>query len=127
MRKITWTQELDKDRLDSIWYGGLMVSIKTDNYEADIYAIGEIRAYINGEYYCDKSDGGKFKEYLEENNITNDKELRKAIDDDNIEFLNNNWFEVFVQTDDGDEFSEVVDLEPNDDFAWLDDWVNEEQ
>lgn len=126
MREITWTEKIDNDRLDSIWYGGQMVNIKGDGYEADIYAIGDIRAWIKNEYYCDKNNGGMFKEYLEDNGITNDTELQQAIDNGEIEFENNNWFEVFVQTDDGDEFSEVVDLEPNDDFAWLDDWVKEE-
>ena len=90
MRKITWTQGLDKDRLDSIWYGGEMVCVEGDHYNAYVEAIGDIRAWIKDEYYCDKNNGGMFKEYLEENGITNDEELQRAIENGDIEFDNNN-------------------------------------
>ena len=126
--KITWLQKMDNDHLDSIWYGGDMVNIRVNHrYDAIITAAGDIRAWIKGYRYTDKNNGGMFVEYLNENGIHNDTELKKAIQNGDIEFEDNNWFEVIIwdkkKRDYVNDYDNVVDLEPNDDFKWLKDYV----
>ena len=120
---------MDKDHLDSIWYGGDMVSIKIGKYYITITTAGDVRAIINGNYYCDKNDGGMFAEYLPEQNIHNDKELKEQDNLGNIEWLNNNWFELIIWDDEQKDYVDygdnVVDLEPDDNFSWLDELVKE--
>lgn len=77
-KEINWLQDMRKDRLDSIWYGGDMVTIVVDNrYHITITAAGDIRAEIKGEFYSDTCNGGCFEEYLTENGIKNDQQLQK--------------------------------------------------
>ena len=126
--KITWLQKIDKDHLDSIWYGGDMVSIRVNRrYDVIITAAGDIRATIKGEDYKDKNNGGMFVEYLNENGIHNDKELQEAIENGDVVFENNNWFELIIwdkkKRDYVDYYDNVVDLEPNDNFKWAKDYV----
>lgn len=130
--KIQWLQKFDNSRKDSIWYGDDLVVIQVNKrYRVTIGAFGEIRATINGNYYVDKSNGGRFAEYLVEEGIHNDEELKQAIQKGKIEFENNNWFEAFVWDDKkkdwvGNSWDSVIDeLDANDDFAWLKDWIKE--
>lgn len=126
--KIKWLQKIDNEHLDSVWYGGDMVSIKVNRrYDVVITAAGDIRAYIKGNYYCDKNNGGCFLDYLKENGINNDTDLKREIEKGNIEFLNNNWFELIIwdnkKRDYIDYYDNVVDLEPNDNFKWVKEYV----
>lgn len=127
--KITWLQNFTKDRQDSIWYGGDIVSIEIRGYIVYIGAYGDLRVIINGWEYVDKNNGGMFVQYLEENGIHNDTELKEAIQNGTIEFLNNNWFEAFVwdkRKKDwvGNSWDCVIDeLSVDDDFAWIEDWI----
>ena len=122
--KIKWLQKIDNEHLDSVWYGGDMVSIKVNRrYDVVITAAGDIRACIKGNYYCDKNNGGCFLDYLKENGINNDTDLKREIKEGNIEFFNNNWFELIIwdnkKRDYIDYYDNVVDLEPNDNFKWV--------
>ena len=95
-KKIQWLQKFDNERADSIWYGDDIVTIIFDDrYFCTITAIGDITADIKGKRYCDKSNSGRFKEYLFENGIYNDEDLQKAIENNDITFTDNNWFEFF--------------------------------
>ena len=86
MKEIKWLQDFDNDHTDSIWYGGDIVSIRLERYNVIIGAYGDVRAWIDDEHYCDKNNGGCFKEYLEEHGIYNDDDLRQAISENRIEF-----------------------------------------
>ena len=126
IQTIEWTPEFDNSRKDSVWYGGNIVRIETENYIVNIDADGEIRATINGEWYVDKSNGGRFHEYLEEQNIHNDDELSKA----NIEWENNNWFEFSIFDKKANQYIDICDsvvdeLDLNDDFKWVEDMLNQ--
>lgn len=130
-KQIKWLQNVNNERLDSVWYGGDIVTIiVNDRYYLTITAAGDIRATIKGERYCDKNNGGCFREYLEENGINNDTELKQAIKDGIVIFEDNNWFELIAWDDEAkDYFNEhcdnVVDLKDNDDFKWVEDYLKE--
>ena len=128
--KVRWLQNFTKDRQDSIWYGDDIVTIVVGRYHVTIGAYGDIRATINGNYYVDKCNSGRFAEYLAEEGITNDAELSQAKQNGQIEFDNNNWFEAFVWDDKEKDYVEVGDaiideLKPDDDFAWIKPWLKE--
>lgn len=131
-KKIKWVQKITKGREDSNWYGGQIVEVETKKYLMSIEAVGDIAVLIDEEYYCDKGNNGLLAEYLEEHNIHNDKELEKAIEDGRVEFENNNWFEIFVWDKENKEWIGVGDsvidcMEENDDFSWVDDWLEENE
>lgn len=128
--KITWLQNFDNEHKDSIWYGGDIVAIEIDDYTVTIGAYGDIRAYINGEYYSDKGNGGMFAEYLPEQNILNDQDLKQAIRKGKIEFENNNWFEAVIWDNKNEKYIEsfdtiIDDLDRNDDFKWVKGWLEQ--
>lgn len=126
-KQIKWLQDMEQDKLDSVWYGGDMVNIQLWHYRICITAAGDIRAIIKGETYCDKNNGGMFRQYLNENGIYNDDDLQKAIENGEVIFLDNNWFEIIIWDEDIKDYiydtDPVVDLVPNDDFSWLDDYI----
>ena len=126
--KITWLQKFDNQHKDSVWYGGDIVSIEFGRYTIIIGAFGDIRACINGDYYCDKNNGGMFKEYLNEQHIYNDEDLSKAEQEGKIEFGNNNWFEAVIWDNKAKDYVESYDtvideLDENDNFAWIKPWI----
>lgn len=128
--KVTWLQNFDNEHKDSIWWGGDIVSIEYGKYTITIGAYGDVRAIINDEYYCDKGNGGMFAEYLPEQKIFNDKDLQKAIKENRIEFENNNWFEAVIWDNKKKEYVETWDtiideLDQNDDFKWIKDWIKQ--
>lgn len=129
-KEVKWLQNMREDRLDSVWYGGDMVTIVLDNrYYITITAAGDIRAKIKGDFYCDKNNGGCFEEYLTENGIENDQQLQEAIEKDEVLFGDNNWFEIVAWDDQEKDYfglysDNVCDLDPNDNFDWVEDWVN---
>ena len=125
---ITWFQDYTNDRKNSVWYGDEIVSVWYGDYLITISAVGEIKAKIKGKYYCDKNDYGSFKEHLIENGITNDKELKNAIDNGSVEFYENNWLEAIVLDDENNEYVELDDnivneLNENDNCDWLEGWL----
>lgn len=128
--KIKWLQKFDNTRRDSIWYGGDIVTIKLRRYQVTIGAFGDIRAYIKGEHYVDKCNGGNFIEYLTENGINNDLELQKALANGDIEFEDNNWYEAVIWDNKKKEYVEtwdtiIDDLDADDGFNWVGPWVKQ--
>ena len=127
--KVHWLQKFDNERKDSIWYGGDIVNIEVDKrYSITIGAFGDIRATINGNWYKDKCNGGNFAEYLVEEGIHNDTELKQAIQEGRIVFENNNWFEAVIWDDKEKQYIESCDaiideLDANDDFKWVKGWL----
>jgi len=129
--KVEWLQYFDNKRKESVWYGGELVKIEFDHYVITIGAYGDIRAYINDNYYVDKNNGGNFANYLEEEGIYNDRELYKAIGENRIEFESNNWFEAIIWDTEKKEWVSGIDgvlwdnqLNEND-FSWVEDWLKE--
>lgn len=128
--KVQWLQKFDNEHKDSIWYGGDIVNIQLGRYSVTIGAYGDVRAIINGNYYCDKCNGGNFKDYLKEENINNDKELKQALEENRINWENNNWFEAYIWDNKKKDYIETYDtiideLDANDDFKWLKSWLKE--
>lgn len=129
-KKITWQEQVDNEHLDSVWYGGRIATIETERYKIYIEACGDVSGTINGEHYKDKNNTGYFGQCLKENKIKNDKELKKAESEGIVTFWDNNWFEFqiwdTIKKDWIDNFIDnVIDINPNDDFDWLDDWLDE--
>lgn len=129
--EVEWLQNFDNERRDSVWYGGDIVRITTGRYTLTIGAYGDIRAFINDEYYVDKCNGGNFIDYLREQGIHNDKELKQAIKENRIEWEDNNWYEAFIWDNKEKCYVECYDtvldddLDLNDNFAWVKSWVKE--
>ena len=126
--KVEWLQKFNNERKDSIWYGGDIVKIIIGRYHITIGAYGDVRAYINDEHYVDKCNDGSFAEYLPEQEIYNDDDLLRAIEENRIEFENNNWYEAFIWDDKTKDYIDTYDtiideLDENDDFAWVEDWL----
>jgi len=122
-KKITWLQRPDTKRLDSVWYGGKMVEIDTPKYVFSVEALGEVRVDIDGETFVDKNETGRVGDELRSVGIDTDEKLNKAVDKGRIYFGNNNWYELFVFSKEENEYLnsyEPIDLEPYDDFEWLD-------
>ncbi len=106
-----------KTQNNSLWYGGKVAEIITDNEIYTIIANGEVRCEVIAKHnleindcefkkgevvlsVIDKNNSGKLK-YELEGFITNDDELAELIDNTNpdfeINFENNNWLEVFYE------------------------------
>lgn len=130
IEKINWLEDYDKRHRDSIWWGGELVEIDLGRYSVVIGAYGEIRVFIDDEYYCDKSNGGTIADALKEHDIYDDKELSVAINIGRIEFENNNWYEFTIYDKQNGVFVDcdgLIDdvLDENDDFQWLVESISE--
>ena len=98
--KVTIKDFVDDKHQSHYWHGGECANIKHNGYTATIEAIGDIYVeyYENGEYimrYKDKANTGQFYNEFSRY-IKNDAELYKAIDDGNLKFDYNNWWECFI-------------------------------
>lgn len=126
MKKINWVQKPSKRRMDSVWYGGTMITIETERYKAEIIATGEQRVIIDGECYTEKNSDGYIKEKLFEHGIKTDNQLRKAERKERVEFLNNNWYEPVIYDKKSNEYIDTFDtcdLELNDNFDWIEEYL----
>lgn len=128
-KKINWLQEMKKDRLDSVWYGGEMVEVEIGDYLFKIIAAGDVSVKLNGEMFKDKNEAGLTSGFLTENGILNDTDLQKAIEDGKLTFWDNNWFELIGWDTKRKQYMfdwyDTVDLDCDDSFDWLDDIVKE--
>lgn len=125
-KKIKWLEKPSKRCMDSIWYGGTMVTIETERYKAEIIATGEQRVVIDGECYTEKNSDGYIKEALFEHGIRTDKQLREAERTGRVEFLNNNWYEPVIYDKKNNEYIDTFDtcdLELDDNFDWLEEYL----
>lgn len=128
---IRWLQDFDNDHRDSTWYGGDIVDINLGRYSVTIGAFGEIRAKLNGEYYCDKNNGGCFRDFYKEQGIYNDSDLKRAIQEGRVEFGDNNWYEAIIWDNKKKEYVDSWDcvldddLDRNDNFSWVRGWLKQ--
>lgn len=114
-----WFDEdlLQFGRDDSVWYGDEVLSFtfKDENgnprYEVSVIANGDVRICIGDDYAANKNNyAGRVIEFLEEHNIKDDEALKKAEDDGDLYWENNNWFEVTVyDTETGEDLTDGFD------------------
>ena len=92
--------ELRDDRQDSIWYDGLLFQYKYKGYRFSVVACGYIKIHYNEESF----------DSIYDTELKNDNDLKKAIKNDKIEWVNNNWFELFVdKIDENGNTTEEID------------------
>ena len=120
---------LDEQRQDSVWYATgygdyrvLHLSNGTDTYY--VYAVGEVRI-------THRDHDGVARDYhkLQKWGITNDTQLKEALDNEVIEFDNNNWYEVvdyLAQGGEGEwseyaggDLQEMIDYTINEFHPWI--------
>lgn len=98
--KISITDVIDNDHQSHYWYSGECVRIEYKGYIALIEAIGDVNAVHapNNEtevYVKDKNNAGVFYSEMR-GYLKNDTELYKAIENEELIFENNNWWEAFI-------------------------------
>lgn len=98
--KISITDVIDNDHQSHYWYGGECARIEYKGYTALIEAIGDVYAeyVLNNEtevYVKDKNNAGVFYSEMR-SYLKNDTELYKAIENEELIFENNNWWEAFI-------------------------------
>lgn len=97
--------DIHPEKLDCIWYGGLIGSIVYKKFEISIHATGDVRATLfkNGKeehYLKDYDNGGRFhSEFV--TYLNDDDELYAALNNDSdngysLELRNNNWLEYRI-------------------------------
>lgn len=111
-------EDFDCNRLDCLWYGGELATIKVSEkltIELDIY--GDVYAYLfdrNGDVLArvkDKNNMGVFGDEML-SYLKTDKQLRKAIDSGKLELDYNNWIEYdgVIRKNPADERGTFIDL-----------------
>jgi hypothetical protein len=83
-------KERDLDRQDSLWYQNDMNPIATvvhEGREASVYCLGDVRVRVGDFVYRNVNEVIDF-------GIHDDDALAEAEERGDIEFLNNNWFEI---------------------------------
>lgn len=98
--KVTITDFIDNDHRSHYWYGGECAKIAYKGYTAIIEANGDVYAEYapNGKYVTrvkDKNNTGFFYSEMDYH-IENDEELYAAIDNGDLVFDYNNWWECFI-------------------------------
>lgn len=84
------------DEQDSVWFQNDMNPIATVVYgdrEASVFVVGEVRVRVGDFIYKNVDEIIDF-------GIHTDAQLDEAVERGDIEFFNNNWFEVFEVGDD---------------------------
>lgn len=93
------SEMFDHRRLDCLWYGGELATIKvlpTFKIELNIY--GDVRAELTDkdgrviESVRDKNNSGAFSEYMQPY-LKTDKQLHAALESGRLTLENNNWIE----------------------------------
>ena len=116
--------KIDDKHLAHYWYGGLCATIKYKGWTFSIHAIGDICCEYNkgsiSEWFKDKSNSGRF--YSEMSfYLKDDQALYDAIDNNELVFDANNWWECFVTDPAGDDYDIMWSL----DSIRLDDAIEE--
>lgn len=108
----------DNKRLNCLWYGGELATIKvSEKFAIELYIYGDVRAELvdkDGnelESVIDKNNGGAFGEYMQ-SHLKTDKQLETAIESGRLTFGNNNWIEYdgIVKADDAETSGMFIDL-----------------
>lgn len=104
----------DSRHLDSLWYGGWVMTLEKNGHSMHILANGEVRAnYSKGEeydYMVDKNHAGDFASWAKGHGLKTDLQIHDAECKGILFYWNNNWFEAFDETDG----YEVLETEIND-------------
>lgn len=116
---------IDNDHQSHYWYGGECARIEHNGYVAIIEANGDIYAEYapNGEYKThikDKNNAGEFYNEMHYY-FKNDDELYAAIDNGDLTFDYNNWWECFIIDPQGNWHDLMWDL----DASCLDEAIEE--
>jgi hypothetical protein len=102
--EIKIVDKIDDKHMAHYWYGGQCAVIKYKGYTFSIEAIGDIAwEYLKGETYeygKDKSNSGRFYEEMDYY-LKDDDALYNALENDELVFGNNNWWECFVTDPEG--------------------------
>ena len=111
--KIELHQKIEYGKCSGMWYGGILASVTSGENEFSLYAIGDVKVELIDkrndeivEYVKDKSNGGRFGSEMSRY-IKNDAHFYSILQEKDpiyrFEFMDNNWFEVFVGVIDGKE------------------------
>ena len=138
--KVTIIDLIDDQHQLSFWYGGECARVEHKGYTVLIEAIGDIRVWytVNGENiaYCkDKGNNGNFY-YVMSGYFKNDTEVLKAMQNEELLFDNNNWWELSIIDPQGvwhdlmwcaesDMLTEAIE-EAKEHFDEMIEWVEEE-
>lgn len=91
-----------------LFYGELIASITYKNYFFDVRSIGEVRIKYMDEYIVDKNNAGVFFDKLGE--VISDLNLMDLIEKEDLEVMNNNWFDLGIAKKRKDfAFAEILD------------------
>jgi hypothetical protein len=78
------------DKEDAVWFQNDMNPVATvvhNGKEASIFVTGDVRVRVEDFVYRNVDE-------IIDSGVTNDIELEAAVERGDIEFLNNNWFEI---------------------------------
>ena len=93
--------KIDEKIQDVLWYGGLMFSYESDNYNYELHALGDIKCLLldkNKDVVVDlkfKNHQGQFYTVMSDY-VKTDNELLRLLESGLLTLDNNNWFEIFV-------------------------------
>ena len=91
-----------------LFYGDVVVSMICNNYFFDIRSVGDVRAKYLDEYIVDKNNSGKFFDEL--GKVISDVNLVALIEKEELEVMNNNWFDLGIAKKGEDfAFAEILD------------------
>ncbi len=101
-------EKLRHDRQDVIWYDGEIATMENDDFKITLNALGQIRFSFGDNDFVFK--GGNHERFISEIETVfdNDDTFYEMIHNDKLSFENNNWFEIFVETIDGDPYAYFV-------------------
>lgn len=107
---------IDENHLNVVWYGGTIATILRGRCALEIVANGEVE--IVGEHngsefrYRNRQGSGAFSMEADDSlrlAFASDAELEKALDNDEIHYEGNSWFEYFAYAEDDVELSNWVE------------------
>lgn len=138
--KVTIIDLIDDQHQLCFWYGGECARIEHKGYTVLVEAIGDIYVIYepSGEYktHCkDKGNNGNFYHVMSEY-FKNDEEVSRAMQNDELVFENNNWWELSIIDPQGvwhdlmwcaesDMLTEAIE-EAKEHFDEMIEWVEEE-
>lgn len=108
----------DNKRLNCLWYGGELATIKvSEKFIIELNIYGDVRALLTDkrgnelESVTDKNNGGAFSEYMR-SHLKTDKGLESALKSGRLTLGNNNWIEYdgVVKENEADETGVFIDL-----------------
>lgn len=92
-------ENFDCNRLDCLWYGGWLATIKvSEMLSVELSIRGDVRATLNDQHgnpqaeVTDKGNAGRFSKQMRPH-LNTDRQLRNAIRKGRLLFQNNNWIE----------------------------------